>query len=167
MPPERLQIEPATRADLEAVADCWVALARDQREYGSHVLPEANRESILGLLSAHQFNDGLLVARLDGDLVGFATVAVEHGTFTLDATRGILSNLYVTPPVRGRGIGTALLERAQDTLEEQGVEVVTLEAMADNESARRFYRRHGYEPYRVAMERSLADENDTHSKEDE
>ncbi len=40
--------------------------------------------------------------------------------------------------------------------------------MAENEEARRFYRRHGYDPLRVTMERSLAgrSENDTHSKED-
>jgi len=37
--------------------------------------------------------------------------------------------------------------------------VVALETMADNEAARRFYRRHGYEPHRIELER----ESDTHS----
>lgn len=166
MVPERQRIEPATRADLEAVTDCWVALAHEQRAHGSRLLPEANRASILEVLSAHQFDGGLLVARVADDVVGFATVSVERGTFELDATRGVLSNLYVKPPFRDRGIGAALLEAAEERLAARGVEVVTLEAMATNEAARRFYRRHGYETYRVAMERSLADENDTHSKED-
>ena len=161
------QIEPATRDDLEAVADCWVALAREQREHGSHVLPEANREAILETLAAHQVAGGLLVAQLEDELVGFATVTVERGSFALDSTRGVLSNLYVKPAFRNQGVGRALLEAAEAYLADRDVEVVTLEAMADNEAARRFYRRHGYETYRVAMERPLADENDTHSKEDE
>ena len=160
------RIEPATRDDLEAVADCWVALAREQREHGSHVLPEPNREAILETLAAHQFDGGLLVARLEGELAGFATATVERGTFALDANRGVLSNLYVKPAFRSQGIGEALLEATEAFLADRDVEVVTLEAMADNEAARRFYRRHGYETYRVAMERPLADENDTHSRED-
>lgn len=163
-------IEPATNADVETLADDWIELAREQLTYGSHVLPDANRETILDVLSAYHFSDGLLVARADGDIVGFTTFSLERGSFALDTTRGLLSNLFVKPSVRNRGIGTALLEAAEDALTEKGATVVMLEAMADNEAARRFYRRHGYETYRVGMERTLErrgrDENDTHSKED-
>ncbi|WP_255167283.1 GNAT family N-acetyltransferase [Natrononativus amylolyticus] len=161
-------IEPATEADIDAVVDCWVRLAVDQRAYGSHVLPEANRATMRDALLGHRFADGLLVARLDGDVVGFASFSFEHGALALDATRGVLSNLYVKPPYRDRGIGSALLSAVEDALAERGADVVALEAMATNEAARRFYRRAGYEPYRISMERSLEQpaKNDTHSRED-
>ncbi|WP_276254084.1 GNAT family N-acetyltransferase [Halomontanus rarus] len=180
-----LRIEFATEADLETLADDWIELAREQERHGSHIVPDANREAIRDVLAGHQFNDGLLVARTTADdVAGFASFSLERGMFTLDSTRGVLSNLYVKPSYRDQGIGTALLEEVEHTLAERGAAVVILEAMADNEAARRFYRRHGYDTYRVGMERSLegsksdsdsdsssnerpgSAENDTHSKED-
>lgn len=167
MPPNaQPRIEPAAETDLEAVTDMWVQLAREQRGHGSHVLPAENRPTIRETLAAHRVGDGLLVARLEDDLVGFASFAVERGTFDLDVSRGLLSNLYVVPSRRGEGIGTALLEAVEDALADRGVEVLTLEAMADNEAARRFYRRNGYDVHRVSMARTLASENDTPSKDE-
>ncbi|OAQ53646.1 hypothetical protein HTG_05145 [Natrinema mahii] len=170
MPPSNQPptIELATRADLDALTDLWVDLARDQRRYQSAVRPEANREAMRETLGAYLVSDGLFVARLEGAIVGFVSVTVERGTLELDTTRGLLSNIYVRPAYRGQGIGTALLEAAEASLADRGVDELLLEVMADNEAARRFYRRHGYDPFRVSMARSLADrdENDTHSKED-
>lgn len=170
MPPDvQPEIEPATQAELETIADWWVRLAREQREHGSHVLPEPNRETIVDVLGAHRIAGGLLVAKLDDEPVGFASFTMERGSFELDVTRGFLSNLYVTHAYRNRGVGTALLEAVESELASRGAEVLALEAMANNEAARRFYRRNGYEPYRVAMERRLAGEheNDTHTREHE
>lgn len=165
----RPTIDHASRDDLEAVTELWVRLAREQREHDSYVRAEANRETMRETLAAHQVTDGLLVARAGGRIVGFASVSLERGSLELEATRGLLSNVYVVPAYRGRGVGTALLEAAEAELADRGAEVVILEVMARNEAARRFYDRHGYDAYRVGMERSLADDhskNDTHSKED-
>ncbi|WP_254763533.1 GNAT family N-acetyltransferase [Natrinema marinum] len=161
-------IEPASADDVETLADMWVRLARDQRRHDSAVLADANRETMRQTLGAYRVSDGLLVARLEGELVGFASISIERGSLELDATRGLLSNIYVEPAVRGRGIGTALLEAAEESLADKGADTMVLEVMADNEAARRFYRRHGYDAFRVSMSRSLDEsgENDTHSKED-
>ncbi|WP_222919169.1 GNAT family N-acetyltransferase [Natrinema sp. SYSU A 869] len=161
-------IESASRADLDTLAELWVRLATDQRRHDSAVRPEANREAMRETLGAYLVNDGLLVARLDGAIIGFASVSIERGTLELDTTRGLLSNIYVEPAYRNRGIGTALLEAAEDSLVQRGADTMLLEVMADNESAQQFYRRKGYDEFRVTMGRSLEDrdENDTHSKED-
>ncbi|RZH67417.1 GNAT family N-acetyltransferase [Natrinema altunense] len=170
MPPNDPQptIERATRDDIEPLTDCWVRLARDQRQYGSAIRADANRETMRETLGAYQVSGGLFVARLEGSIVGFATVSVERGSLELDETRGMLSNIYVEPAYRNRGIGTALLEAAEASLADRGVDTMLLEVMADNESARRFYRRTGYDEVRVTMGRSLEsrEQNDTHSKED-
>lgn len=160
-------IEPATREDVDRLADDWVDLAREQRAFGSHVLPAENRETIRQTFAAYRLDDSLLVARVGDGIAGFASFTVECGSFELDAARGVLSNIFVRPEYRDRGIGSALLARAEDELADRGVDVVVLEAMADNEDARRFYRRHGYDVSRVAMERPIDPhgESDTHSKE--
>ena len=169
MPPnEPPVVEPATPDDLDHLADCWVSLAREQRDHGSHIRSEANRTTIRTILAGHLSTDGLLVARLNGEIVGFASFSVERGSFALDASRGLLSNLWVDPDHRNREIGAALLAAVERRLTDRGVEVCKLETMVGNEAARRFYRRHGYERSRIVMERRLNDgrKNDTHSKDD-
>ncbi|MFP8956735.1 GNAT family N-acetyltransferase [Natrialbaceae archaeon A-CW3] len=163
-----ITIEPALPGDLEAVTELWVRLAANQRQQGSHVRAEPNRETMQALLGAHQVDGGLLVARDRESIVGFASFSVEHGSLELDCTRGLLSNLYVEPSRRGQGIGSQLLDAVESDLVDRGVDVVTLEAMADNESARQFYQQAGYTPFRVGFERRLVEstENDTHSKDE-
>jgi ribosomal protein S18 acetylase RimI-like enzyme len=158
-----MDIEPGTVADADAVADLWVSLADEQTQYGSHVLPERNRSSIRDEVARHAVSDRLFVAREDR-VAGFVTFSVSDGGYGLDVQKGVVENIYVAPEYRGQGVGSALLDCAERRLAARGVDRVGLEAMADNEDARRFYRRHGYDVHRVELEKPV--ENDTHSKED-
>ncbi len=161
-------IEPATATDIDELVECWLQLASEQRDHGSVVGVESNRETIRDVLGAHRVSNGLLVARASDEIVGFATFAVETGSFELSVSRGLLSNLWVVPDRRDEGIGRRLLEAVEAELADRGVEVCQLEVLAANDAARRFYRRAGYEPRRVTMNRRLDsnDENDTPSKVD-
>ncbi|WP_247728663.1 GNAT family N-acetyltransferase [Halovivax limisalsi] len=168
MPPSDLRIEPATGADLDRLVECWLSLAAEQRDHGSHLDVESNRSTIRDVIAAHQVADCLLVARLDDEIVGFASFAVESGTFELSVTRGTLSNLWVEPAHRDRGIGTTLLSAVESELADRGVEICQIDVMASNDSARRFYRRAGYDPHRLTVTRRLDEpgENETQSRVD-
>lgn len=145
--------------DVDAVVDQWVALARDQREHGSHLEPESNRATVREAVLQHIVADELLVAREDGELAGFVMFTTESGQYEQDVQRGIVQNLYVVSEYRRQGIGTALLTAAEEHLAECDVGSVALNVLAQNDDARRFYRRHGYEPHRVELEKSV--ESDT------
>jgi ribosomal protein S18 acetylase RimI-like enzyme len=158
-----MTVEPGTVDDADAVADLWVDLASEQRRYGSHVRTRSNRTLVRDELARYAATDRLLVARADG-IVGFATYTVEEGIYSLDVVRGLVENIYVRPEYRNSGIGGDLLAAAERRLADRGADVVALETLADNDDARRFYRRHGYEPHRVELEKPL--QSDSHSKED-
>jgi len=170
-----MRVEPATTADVDAVVDAWVALAGTQREHGSHLDAEANREAIRPILAHHVVDGSLLVARsAAGAVVGFVNVGLEAGSLAADARRGVIHNLYVEPSVRGEGVGSALLDAAEALLADRGAAVVAIEAMAENVAARRLYRRRGYAPHRVqfeklvgerSAERTTATETDTSETE--
>lgn len=155
--PADVRVELADQASLDTLVDRWITLASGQREHGAHLKAEENRWAIRESLARSIVRDEVLVARLQSgtEIVGFATFHVESGSFEQDATRGILQNLHVDIEYRGAGVGAALLTEAENRLADRGCSVVALEALADNEAARRFYRRQGYEPFRVEFEKSL------------
>lgn len=160
-----MTVESADPEDVEAVADLWVDLAAGQRTHGSHLLAGPNRGVVRDALVRHAVLGGLLVAREGDAIVGFVMFEPESGSYEQDADRGIVHNLYVVPERRGEGVGSALLAAAEDALADEGADVVALEVMAENDAARRFYRRHGYEPLRLELERDLDPESDTHTRE--
>jgi ribosomal protein S18 acetylase RimI-like enzyme len=154
-----VEIRTALTSDADAIADLWVDLARNQRAHESHLRAAANRTAIREVVLQRTVNDRLLVAVEDGALVGFVMFTIESGTYEQDVVRGIVENLYVEPSFRDDGIGSELLAAAESALADDGAEIVSLEAMADNDAAHRFYRDHGYSPHRVEFEKST--ESDT------
>lgn len=156
-------VEPAANDALDHLVDLWVELATEQRTYQSHLYAEENRTEVHQMLARSIVADDVLVARDGDDLVGFVTFDIESGTYLQDTTRGIVSNIYVEPAYRDTGVGSTLLETAESELRERGVDALALEVMADNDAARRFYRRHGYRPHRIELEKRT--ENDTLTKE--
>lgn len=158
-----MEIDAPTMEVVDELADCWVALARDQRAHGSHLEPEANRDSVREGLARGIVTGGVLVARIDDEIVGFVQFSPETESYSQDVTRGVIENLYVRAEHRGEGIGSELLSAAEEQLFDAGVDGVRLEVLAANEAAQRFYAAHGYEPHRVELEK--APESDNHTKE--
>jgi GNAT superfamily N-acetyltransferase len=99
----------------------------------------------------------VLTARLEALLRGDETVALLGGEpaagvalLTLrpnlwyDGPVALLDELYVRPPLRGRGIGTALLRRACAVVRERGARLFEINVDEVDTDARRFYERHGF-----------------------
>jgi ribosomal protein S18 acetylase RimI-like enzyme len=70
---------------------------------------------------------------------------------------GTLTDLYVRPDARRRGIATALVHAVLDALRERGIEHLDLEVTASNALARTVYARWGLRDEVVVMTGSLAD----------
>lgn len=157
-----MHIESPDTDAADELADAWVDLARGQRDHGAHLLAGENRSQIRESILQHVVTDGIRVARdADGALLGFVMFAPESSQYRQDVRRGVVQNLYVVPDHRSEGVGAALLAAAEQTLAEKGVDVVSLEVMADNARAREFYAAHGYEGHRVAVEKPLENDNDS------
>lgn len=160
-----MPVELATLEDLDRVVELWVALAEEQRRHGSHLTAEPNRDLMREALAQHVVGHTCLVAR-EGEgvpppIVGFVSFDVERDGLDRDVERGVIQNLYVVPEARNRGLGSDLLDAAEDALSATDVDRVVLEAMAANEAARKFYEARGYEPHRVTYERATGDGKDT------
>lgn len=83
---------------------------------------------------------GAFVAEVEGVLVGFAFWHAAYET-CYAARGGFVTDLYVREAHRGGGVGKALLQAVARASAEAGGEFLWLTSMAQNDRARRFYRR--------------------------
>jgi GNAT superfamily N-acetyltransferase len=84
-----------------------------------------------------------LVAELEGVTVGVCTLEWQQ-PFWADELHAWIPDLVVTEPVRGRGIGRALLLAALRTARDNGAAEVRLESGAQRTAAHGLYRSIGF-----------------------
>lgn len=73
------------------------------------------------------------VAESDGEIVG---VGIAEGDYVED--------LWVSAQKRGQGIGATILSKLEERICSEGYKTARLRVVAENENARRFYRREGW-----------------------
>ena len=88
--------------------------------------------------------EGNVVALLAGEpAIGVALMTLRPNVW-YDGPVALLDELYVTPAHRGRGVGSALLRRAEIVARHRGAELLEVNVDGHDTDARRFYERHGY-----------------------
>jgi len=98
-----------------------------------------------------------LAARLRVLLTGDSTIAILAGTpavaVALVTLRtnvwyagkvALLDELYVEPGLRGRGIGTAIIDQLMSISRTLGVDLIEINVDEGDVGAQRFYQRHGF-----------------------
>jgi len=83
-----------------------------------------------------------LIARDDGDAVGFATIYWSWAT-TIAARIGVMNDLFVAPDARGTGVADQLIRACADECRRHGGAELTWQTARDNARAQRVYERIG------------------------
>ena len=134
-----IQIQPATDADVPLILQLIKALAEYERLGDQVSATEAMiRESFFGPAPHAQ----AVIARIDGDAVGFAIWFSTYSTF-LSKPGIYLEDLFVLPHWRGQGVGRALLRHLARIAVERGCGRIEWSVLDWNETAIRFYRNIG------------------------
>jgi GNAT superfamily N-acetyltransferase len=134
-----LQLRPATPADVPAILGFIRELAAFEREPDSVVATEADllRD---GWGSTPRFT--AIIAEFNGRPAAFALYFTSYSTWR--GHHGIrLEDLYVTPSLRGQGIGKALLQRLAQIAVEQGCPRLEWDVLDWNANAIAVYERVG------------------------
>src|SRR3989442_3031679 len=148
-----MNIRPATKNDQGLIHELWTEFEAELPE------PEYLRESWDDAWSdlSQTVREGVaLIAEEDGRAVGFVfCVLGDRGRKTAHVT-----DIYVRPDARNKGIGRALLAEIIDPARSAGLDHVSLEGLISNSNARRLYERLGVMPmdlFMVAPVDALAD----------
>jgi len=85
------------------------------------------------------------VAEIDGAVAGFVQVRRVRDYYT-QAEITHVSDIVVTPGAEGRGVGRALMDRAEGWAREQGHALLQLYVLPENAPARALYGKLGFAP---------------------
>ena len=138
-------IRRATDADRETLHTLWDEFAGPTPP--PVWAPEARTESLSGIDESIAAG-AAAVAEEDGEVVGFACGVAGDGPL------GELTELYVRPHARRRGIAKALVAEVAGALADGGVRYVRVDVATENTVAQTFYDRAGF---RAEMVRLIAD----------
>ena len=132
-----VRIEEAT----EATPELHAALARLLPQLNPK-LPIPSMERLKAIMADAAVT--LLLAKVQNDVVGTATVIVYTTPFWLKAR---LDEVVVDASARGKGVGEAIVNACIDVARTRGAEVVELQSGRGpaRESANHLYRRMGFE----------------------
>jgi ribosomal protein S18 acetylase RimI-like enzyme len=97
----------------------------------------------------------VLLARRDGRAVGYVLAHVHDDgpddTWPTGARIGEIESLAVLAAERGAGLGTLLLDVAEERLAAAGVHDLRLIVLTGNDAAQRFYERRGMRPVVIGL----------------
>jgi ribosomal protein S18 acetylase RimI-like enzyme len=89
-------------------------------------------------------------------VLGYTYASVEgYDYMSLRGPAGVLNDIVVDPPERGRGIGRMLLEATIEELKTRGVPRVVLSTAEQNEAAQHLFARAGFRRTMIEMTREV------------
>ena len=140
--PSAVAVRPATAADVPRILELIRELAAYERALDQVTATEHDLRLALFAVQPAVFAH---VAVADGTVIGFALWFVNFSTWL--GRHGIyVEDLYVTPAMRGRGIGTALLAELAAICVRRGYGRLEWWVLDWNAQAIGFYRSIGAEP---------------------
>ena len=137
-----IEITKAQEKDIPLILEFIQGLAEYERLRDSCV---ATEEKLRDTLFSARPDAEVIIARLDGEPMGFALFFHNYSTFL--AQRGMyLEDLFVKPAGRGKGIGYALLSKLARIAIERNCGRLEWAVLDWNELAIDFYKRIGAKP---------------------
>ncbi len=164
-----LEIRTAAKDDLDSAMVLWVQLASYHADLDPAFEPSPDAEKIFRRFLKKCFknqNALVLVARLEGETVGFCTCLIDPIPPVFRAGRyGRLADLVVDEAHRGRGIATKLLAEVKRWLAENQVQRCRATVAQLNPALEGFWKKAGFVEQVVILEnRSFGN---LHNVEDE
>jgi aminoglycoside 6'-N-acetyltransferase I len=138
-----LRVRPGVPADVGVVARQFFALWPD----GSLAEHEAEAAAILAGSPASTLPLVVLVAELDGAVVGFVEVGLRSHADGCDTNQavGFVEGWYVEPEHRRNGVGGALIRTGEAWAKSQGCTEMASDAVIDNGVSLRAHAALGFE----------------------
>jgi GNAT superfamily N-acetyltransferase len=147
--------------DYDTLVKLIIAFQDGERLWEKTYAPGSEMASqwLNALLECAAHNEGrILVAELDNKVVGYIAfwkeVSETQFSFTIPFSVK-LSDIYVLPECRGKGIAKELMKEVDNYAREIGSTQILLNVLYKNEVARTVYEKNGYRNYDLVMVKEI------------
>lgn len=150
----------ATPEDIPGIIDLATEMVLHSvspyRSVSAEIVKEFRREDLqtLGDILALE-HSGIFVAEEAGLLVGHIIVVAQQRDSSTGTPQAWIYDLSIRAGYWGRGLGQALMEKAESFASQQGMQAIGLGVTLANHRALEFYGRLGYQQERVQMVKNL------------
>lgn len=135
-----MQITPAKTSDIPALCDLLGILFSQEADFKPN--HEAQSRGLARIISNPEIGL-IIVARQDNQIIGMVNLLYTISTALGDRV-AILEDMVVSPNARDSGVGSSLLVQAIQFARLSGCKRITLLTDSTNQSAQRFYQKHGF-----------------------
>lgn len=144
----------ARRADVPAIV---AMLADDMLGQSREVTTEPLPFSYYNAFEAldRDPNNRLLIAELNGEIIGTLQLTFIHGLSRQGAKRALIEAVRVSSAQRGKGLGEEIIRAAIEIARQAKCAMVQLTTDKSRKDAHRFYERLGFEASHVGMKLML------------
>jgi ribosomal protein S18 acetylase RimI-like enzyme len=144
-------IREAGEGDMEKIIDLVIRLKRLNEEFdplfkvSSNVAEHAKK--YLEECASNKERKLLLIAETDaGEVVGIVVAEIRTRLFYEPSIEGVITDFYVMPEWRRKGVGKQMMDKAIALLKSRGVQLISAEFPAQNQIAVNFYKKYGFRP---------------------
>jgi GNAT superfamily N-acetyltransferase len=138
-----VNVREAKEADIPRILELYRQLAMNPGELEAlEAEPEFAREMFLKMTELEGYH--LLVAVVDGEVMGTAVLVILPGLAHGISHWGVVEFTVVDETHRSRGLGQVLMDRAAELAQEAGCYKIMLGSNKKRTDAHRFYRKAGY-----------------------
>jgi ribosomal protein S18 acetylase RimI-like enzyme len=157
---EGVPMRAARRGDVPSLLELWAAMMEESAALDPRLAPHSRARAHMAEQFAAWLQDpsrAVLVAEEGGRLVvGYAAGCVGAGSgFQAPAEVGQITDCFVVPPRRRRGVARRLVSRLCDVLYERGAGTVRLQVACRNPEALAFWGSLGFEALEHILERPV------------
>lgn len=132
-------IRKAERKDIPRILDLYAQL-----ESGQHsVLSQEGAEAVFHKMELYP-DYSVYVAESGGEIVGTFALAVMDNMAHMGAPSGLVEDVVVSEPLRGKGIGRQMMEFAMGLCRRSGCYKMSLSSNLARVDAHRFYKNLGF-----------------------
>lgn len=135
---------------------CILELKLFESKFDPDYLTDKNSVDNLFLEIIKEKDSGgeILVAQEEKKIVGFISLAIttKNDELILKKINALyISDMVILPKYRGQGIGTMLLQKAEEIAKQKKIKFLKLIVFAQNIKAKKLYEEFGFTDYEVTM----------------
>lgn len=154
-----MEIREAESEDAELIAkDFWHPLGKEMENYSelNELKEDADEEAIEEFRKQLEDDKHRIFLLEEGsEEVAFITVKIDERPSRKNGKYLAIINLYVKKGYRGQGYGTKLVEKSRQVAQKENRDYIMVSSEWENERARKFYEKLGFEPKKVKYTESL------------